>query len=312
MLTIAFLSAMMCVAGYLFLPPQHPVADFGLVFSSPALWDIPRPWGEVINVAVIGLCAPACWLINKSFSLLKSSLPFWALFYLPLTCANPLVSGSLTGNALTLPTVLIMLPVLFVSYRKPNATRSVFFTATCISVGSMFQQAFLPLFVALVLSCLVIQVLRFKELMAMILGLVAPYWVLLGFGVIGLDSFHAPHLSNIFTDSVAPHIYPVVVGYGFLLFLALLLALNNGMKLYAGNAQIRSYNNVINVFGLTAVVAMLFDIDNITAYTGVFNLWVGLQFGNLFTLWHLHKAIWIFWLIQISIVVFAVFTLITP
>ena len=104
----------------------------------------------------------------------------------------------------------------------------------------------------------------------------------------------------------------MLVGYGMLLTISLLLALNNGMKLYAGNAQIRSYNNVINIFGLTAVLGMLFDIDNITAYTGVFNLWVALQFGNLFTLWHLHKAIWLFWIIQISIVVFAVTVLIAP
>ena len=312
MMTIAFLSAMMCVAGYLFLPPQNPAADFGLVFPSPELWKFPRLWSEVINVAVIALCAPACWIINKSFSLLKSSLPFWALFYLPLTCANPLVSGSLTGTALTLPTVLIMLPVLFSSYRSPNATRSVFFTATCISVGSMFQQAFLPLFLALIGSCIAMQILRFRELIAMFLGLIAPYWVMIGFGIISLDSFHLPHLSTIFTTQVSPHIYPMLVGAGLIFLIAFLLALNNGMKLYAGNAQIRSYNNVINIFGLTAVVAMLFDIDNITAYIGVFNLWVALQFGNLFTLWHLHKAIWMFWLIQISIVVFAVSVLITP
>lgn len=310
MLTIAFLSAMMCVAGYVFIPIPDDLPDFGLVFPSPGHWAIEESWGEVINVAVIGLCAPACYLINKAFSLLKSSLPFWALFYLPLTCANPFVSGHLTGNALTLPTTLIMLAVLFSSYRSVNGTHTTFFAATCISVGSMFQHAFIPFILALVLSCLAMQILRFKELMALGLGLLAPYWVLMGFGVIGIDSFHLPHLSNIFTNPVHPAVFPVLVGDGMLLVIALLLALNNGMKLYAGNAQIRSYNNVVNIFGLTAVVAMLFDVDNIAAYTGVFNLWVALQFGNLFTLWHLHKAIWIFWLIQISIIVFAVSTLI--
>ena len=312
MLTIAFLSAMMCVAGYLFLPPQTSTPDFGLVFPSPEHWGLPATWGELVNVAVIGLCAPVCYLINKGYSLLKSSLPFWALFYLPLTCANPLVSGHLTGNALLLPTALVMMPVLFSSYRSINATRSTFFAATCISVGSMFQQAFIPFILALVVSCLAMQILRFKELMAMVLGLIAPYWVLLGFGVISLRSFHLPHLSTIFTAEISTVIFPVLVGYGMLLTISLLLALNNGMKLYAGNAQIRSYNNVINIFGLTAVLGMLFDIDNITAYTGVFNLWVALQFGNLFTLWHLHKAIWLFWIIQISIVVFAVTVLIAP
>lgn len=312
MLTIAFLSAMMCVAGYVFMPMPQNSPDFGLVFPSPELWDLPDSWGEIINVAVIGICAPVCYVINKSFSLLKSSLPFWALFYLPLTCANPLVSGHLTGNALLLPATLIMLSVIFSFYRSVNGTHCAFFTATCVSVGSMFQQAFIPFILALLLSCIAMKILRFRELIALGLGLAAPYWVLMGFGVITLDSFHIPHFSNIFTDKVTPVMFPILVGYGILLAITLLLCLNNGMKLYAGNAQIRSYNNVVNIFGLTAVLAMMFDLDNITAYTGVFNLWVALQFGNLFTLWHLHKAIWMFWLIQISIVVFAVSVLIAP
>lgn len=311
MLTIALVSAMMCVAGYFLIPISTDAPDFGIAFPSPSHWDISPGWGELINVAVIALCAPAAYLINKAFSLLKSSLPFWALFYLPLTCANPYVSGHLTATALTLPITLIMIAVLFASYRSVNATQSIFFTATCISVGSMFQQAFIPFIIALALSGIAMKALRLKELLALGLGILAPYWVLMGFGVIRPDMFHAPHISDIFTTEVSPAGFTMITGYGIMLLTALLLCLNNGMKLYAGNAQIRSYNNVVNIFGLTAVVAILFDIDNINAYIGVFNLWVALQFGNLFTLWHLHKAIWIFWLIQLNILLFSVTLLIS-
>ncbi|MDE6011101.1 MAG: hypothetical protein K2F87_06640 [Muribaculaceae bacterium] len=312
MLTIVIMCAMMCAAGYFFLPPNPSPADFGIVFPSPDRWQIPPLWAEAINVAVIALCAPLAYLINKTFSLLKSPQPVWALFYLPLTCCNLQVSGQLTATAITLPVTLILFTVLFSSYRAVNATQPIFFCATCISVGSMFQQAFIPFIIALFISGIVMNIMRIKELLALGLGLLAPYWVLIGFGVIGLGQFHAPHFSTVFTSVIGPRLTPVLTGGTMLLTVALLLALNNGMKLYAGNAQIRSYNNVVNVFGLTAVVAMLFDIDNINAYVGVFNLWVALQFGNLFTLWHLHKAIWIFWLIQLCILVYTVILLITP
>lgn len=312
MLTIVLMSAMMCVAGYLFLPANPKPADFGIVFPSPDRWEIPPAWGELINVAVIGLCAPVAYLINKTFSLLKSSLPFWALFYLPLTCCNLQVSGQLTATALTLPVTLLLFAVLFNSYRMTNATQSTFFCATCISVGSMFQQAFIPFILALFLSGLVMKAMRIKEALALGFGLIAPYWVLIGFGIIRLDYFHLPHFSTIFTSEVSPRMFPILMGGALLLLISLLLSLYNGMKLYAGNAQIRSYNNVVNIFGITSVVAMLFDLDNMNAYIGVFNLWVALQFGNLFTLWHLHKAIWMFWLIQLSILVYTVVLLITP
>ena len=50
----------------------------------------------------------------------------------------------------------------------------------------------------------------------------------------------------------------------------------------------------------------MFDIDNICAYLGVLNLWIGLQFANFFTLWNLHKPVWIFWSIQLLLLAFSI------
>ena len=142
-------------------------------------------------------------------------------------------------------------------------------------------------------------------------GLIAVYWVLLGFGIVGIYDFHRPHLSTIFTTGVSREMFAVAVWSGVALLTALILSLYNGIKLYAGNSQIRGYNNVVNIFGLTAAVAAMCDIDNMTAYLGVFNIWVALQFANLFTLHTLHRPHWIFWLIQAVILSFAVSLLFT-
>lgn len=306
MLTVALMSAIMCVAAFLILKPDPAAAtDFGLVLPSPNLWSITPLWGEIINVAVIGLSAPAVFLINKNFSLLKSSLPFWALFYLPLICCNITVSGHLTANILLLPAILAILVALFSSYRSRNATRSIFFISTCISVGSTVQQAFIPFLFAVIAGALIMKALRPKELMAMVFGLVAPYWVLAGFGIIGPDDFHIPGVCSIFTCGIDPEMVPTITGTGVLFAIGLLLSLYNGIKLYAGNSRIRACNNVVNVFGITATVAMMFDTMNMPAYLGIFALWVGLQFANLFTLWNLPRPIWVFWIIQGCIMAYA-------
>lgn len=311
MLTVALLCAMMCMAGYFFMPPQDCPTRFGLFFPSPNLWGIPAMWGEVINVAVIGLCAPAVFLINKHFSLLKSSLPFWALFYLPLVCSVIPVSGHLSANILLLPAVLAIFVALFNSYRKPNATKHVFFIATCIGIGAIWEYAFIPFIVASIVSGFIMKSMRFREILAMLMGLAAPYWVLVGFGIINVADFNLPEPQNIFTSPLAPGVFPVLAGTGVAAACALLLSMYNGMLLYAGNTQIRCYNNVVNVFGLTSALSIMFDVGNIHAYIGVLSLWVALQIANLFTLRSLHKPIWIFWLIQIIIFSYSLILMIT-
>lgn len=307
MLIIALMCAAMCMAGYMTLPDAQVYAgDFGLVFPSPDQWDIPGSWGEIINVAILGLCAPTVFLINKHFSLLRSSLPFWALFFLPLTCSMLPVSGKLTSAVILLPVTLMMFVAIFNSYRIRNATKNSFFIATCISAGAMIQYAFLPYIVAIALSMLTMKALRIKELLAMVFGIISPWWMLMGLGVIGYRDFTLPSPQNIFTSTVDPSVFPLLLGTGIAAVVALLLSLYNGIRLYAGNTKIRSYNNVVNVFGFISLIAIMFDIDNICAYLGVLNLWIGLQFANFFTLWNLHKPVWIFWSIQLLLLAFSI------
>lgn len=155
------------------------------------------------------------------------------------------------------------------------------------------------------------KICHFREITAFMLGLIAPYWVLLGLGIVTIDSFHLPQLSDIFTSPVPEGCMPVVIGTAVAFAISLLLSLYNGIKLYAGNSRIRALNNVVNLFGITAVVAMTVDMANMASYVGVVNLWFALQFANLFTLWNLHKPIWIFWLIQLCIFSYSVILILT-
>lgn len=312
MMAVALMSAAMCAAGFLALPEAPvPGNGYGLLFPVPEAWPVAPLWGELANVAVIGLSAPAVFLINKHFSLLKSSLPFWALFYLPLICSTISASGHLTANIILLPATLMMLVALFGSYKSRNATRATFFIATCLSVGSMADTAFIPFIIPAIAGAALMKAIGLKEIMALILGFVAPYWVLFGLGIVSPADFHAPHITDIFTSPLPHGLLPVMIGTGVAFIIGLLLSLYNGFKLYAGNSRIRALNNVVNLFGLTAFLAMMFDIGNLPAYSGVVSLWLGLQYANLFTLWNLHKPIWIFWLIQICIFTYAVILILT-
>lgn len=305
MLGIIILCILLAFFGIRTPLPSYPASDFGIALSSPNLWPVPSPWSEAANAALLMICGLCVFFLNKRYSLIRTGQPLGASFFLPLTFSNLIIGGHLTSAPVVLIITLIILAGLFGAYRARNATRQIFLTATCLSAGSLFEYAFIPLAAATFLSAFVMEAMRPKEFLAFGLGLIAPYWVAIGTGLINPLNLHMPRPHIIFSGEVSPILGLTLISVGIFAVTALILSLYNGMILYAGNTRVRRSILVINIFGAISLAAMLLDVENIPAYIGVFNVWVSIQFANLFTLREIRRAGLLFWLIQIAIAAFA-------
>ena len=116
--------------------------------------------------------------------------------------SNPRTTGYLSSSTLLCAINLLSLSVLFKAYNSRNATQEMFLIGTFISVGSMFQYAFLPMIVPYVASAIMMKAFRIKEALATGMGLIAPYWVGVGMGLIPLEAFSLPELTNLFSDYI--------------------------------------------------------------------------------------------------------------
>lgn len=300
MYVVVLLALIYSVTAFMTVPIPS-AQSYGLLFPSPSEWPLIPIAGEALNLVIIAVSTFLVYLTNKGYSLVRTSQPLWASFYLALACGNVLISGHLTAAPVVTGILQISIAPMLGSYRSRNATHEYFFIATCLAVGAMFQQAFILFLLAIIGSGFIMKSLGFKELCAIGLGLVAPYWVIFGLGLVSPLEIHWPVAETIFTGHLDQAHFVMTVGAGAGLLAGLVLALNNGIKLYAGNAGVRSYNNVINVFGLIAVAGIILDVNNATAYTGVFALWLSNQLAHLFTLWKFGKPRLIYWLIQATI-----------
>ncbi|MDE5552103.1 MAG: hypothetical protein K2I91_02775 [Muribaculaceae bacterium] len=296
------------VAGILgFEPLNRP--DKGICLPSPDLWQLPplASWG--INLGLILLSVIGLSLINKQFSLIRGTDHVLTSLFVLLCCSNLVISSRLTSAMILLPVTLIAIAYLFNSYKSENATHMLFSIATFLSIGTMLQYAVIALIVAVFLSAIVMKCLRFREICAFILGLVAPYWIALGTGLITFDDFHIPNLSLIYISNTDMTFTLVtVIGCAVLFAIAALLALSNFVILFAGNTRVRCENSVINIFGLIAALCMVADYTNMFAYIGVFNLWVAVQLANLFALHQLHRSRLIFIIILIILLTMTILT----
>ncbi len=298
---IIILCVLLALLGALRAFPTPQPLDFGIAIDSPNLWNFTPLWGEILNVAGLGLCAIVLFFINKNFSLIKTGQPLGASFFLPLCFSNLIVGGHWSATPVVTLIVLLIYACLFNSYKTRNATRSMFFVATCLSVGSMFEYSFIPIGLAAFAASFLMEAMRPKEFLAMGLGLIAPYWVAIGFGLVNPLELRLPHPVTIFAGNLTPEIFLTLTVAGIMALCAVILSLYNGLILYAGNTRVRRSLLVMNTFGVISAICMLLDVYNAHAYLGVCNIWVAMQLANLFALRDLRRGGLLFWLLQLVI-----------
>ena len=151
-----------------------------------------------------------------------------------------------------------------------------------------------------------LNIFRIKEITAFLMGLFAPYWVAVGMGWIPIENFTIPQLSS-FIQGFAPpaNLIKGVIVIGITALWTLILALNNAVRLYAGNTRRRLLNNSVILLGIFSLVAMIVDFNNLTAYLPSFYVAASLQLANAYALWQIPRGrMWLSILAVLYIVAF--------
>lgn len=282
-LAIVLLAAIMTMGGAI-AAPSLPTESFGLCLPSPNLWFRPGIWNWGGSLLLIVVLCVVMFLINKRYTLLHSSQPFLSFLTLLLTTSFIPAIGGFNSMIPVTGIILIIIFSLFESYKLDNPTRNIFFAASCLSIGSMFEAGCILFLLPLIFSLFTMQIGRLRVFTSLILGIAAPYWIVSGTGLISPVDFNFRMPDALFFMSFRPELLPFYIYMAILMVCGTLLMLYNGLKLYAGNSRIRHYNNVINIFGLTGCAGLMIDCTDFYAYCGILAIWIAMQFGNLFTL----------------------------
>ncbi len=283
----------MCALSFLFMPDNKLQGELGICLPSPNKWDIIPLWSALIDMAVILCMGMGLYFLNKHFNFVKTTDNVIMAAFLVMVASNPWISRGVNSSVAICAVNMGACALIFDTYKKTNATQELFIVATLLSVGSMVQYAFLPFTAAYLAAAALMKVFRFKEVMAFILGLIAPYWVGIGLGLIPLSSFRLPEFSNLFYDFAPPaDIFILLLNLGITILWAFVAGMNVSLKLYAGNSRVLAMNNVINLLGIVAVIGIVADFNNMFAYCATLYLCAAVVMANVFALWHFRKA-WI-------------------
>lgn len=305
--TLAALMAAAMSACAFFIGTQHPFSgSAGLCFPSVNIWGIPPLPSWLINLALSFGCAFGLTLLNKRYNFVPGSDTLLPAAFLIFTSSIPWMSDILTSSVILAAANLICLGILLSCFRSPNATRQIFIIATILSFGSMIQYAFIFMIPVYIISAVLLKCMRFREAMAMLMGLLAPYWMCIGLGIVSPDSLSPPNFTFLFDNITSKGgLFLSFVSIASVLLISLMLASQNLVQLYAGNSQRRLNTMCINILGFVCVICMLVDYNNITAYIFSAYITAAVSLSDFFALRHIPRPrLWLLGLLLYLTVLF--------
>lgn len=248
------------------------------------------PLSAVINVLCLLATGGILLAVNKVFTFARSMTHLFASAFFLLQLANP--SGLVAFNAgtlMALVTALSMLP-LFASYQDKHSQHAIFLIFALVAAGSMFHYGFLVLLPAFVMGFFYMGVFNLKGVLAMLFGLVTPFWIVLGLGIASPADFTMPRLWGVWQLAGQGPLDTMAVVAAVIAAVGLVLAGMNIYSIMKYRRQTRVYNAFIIIVLLLSVCALAVDVGDISTFLPLLNLTVAVQV-SLIT--HRHRYVFL-------------------
>lgn len=278
----------LCILSLIFHPVEiYSSIQYGVCLPSPDSWEADPFLSWLINTLIIGLIALLLFLINKSYNFVRTTEPALPAIFLIMAASGPWFTEGLNTAVLLCLANVVAMGIIFDSYDSRNATQEMFIIGLVAGIGTMVQYAFIPMAFVYFIWALFMKVLRVREVLALLIGILCPYWIGLGIGLLHFSDFHFPSLTPLFTLSEDPsEFYILLAGIALAAALGFILTFINSIKLYAGNSKVNAMNLCVSVLGAASVFCILLDFDNMHAYVITLYMACGVGLANICALWN--------------------------
>lgn len=254
----------------------------GMFFPSCNLWLSPGAVSMLLNVACI--VAAGYWLkhLNRLYGFIRANATVSLSAFLMLQIATPAITGNFHDGTLMLVVVSAAAYMLFDTYQRRFSSRSIFMVFALLGFYAMFQFTALYLTAVFFIGFMQMRVMGLKGFIAMLLGLLTPYWICYGFGIILPDDFNVPGVKAAW--NIEDVSWVLVATCAVSVLATLLLMMSNMMRIISYNAKRRACNGFFTVLTITTIIMMILDSANVTSYMPTFNLCFAVQVGHAFTI----------------------------
>lgn len=257
--------------------------DSGLIFYDITQW-IP---GSLLNfimalsaniVIVVSLS-----LLNKQFNFLRNPTWLYATFFAIMQASVPAVSCNLSCALVLAMAVMIAALLLFGQFNDKTASEHVFLVFLIFSVSGTCQYAFLLYLPVMAVWCVQLRIASLRTYLAAFMGIVTPWWILLGLGIVSPEEVRLPVLDRIIWPWEAPSNIPLMTEAAISSLVLILTMSLNFFKSIAYNARSRAMNGALSAMALATVLFMFIDFEDFYVFIPILNACAALQSAHYFS-----------------------------
>lgn len=240
----------------------------GLVFS--LVYPVSSPFlPTLVNYSLYVGIALIMVLINREFKLVRSaSWYFVTLFFIVILSFAQVTAAWNMGAPLAFLLCLGAF-LLFSIYSSPSSTTTVFLIFFLISLSSLWITSAIFFFPVFIVGLWQMKIISPKALIAMILGIVTPFWIIWGFE--WAEPFRLNFTIPFFGFRQFITATPVsrLVSMLVMLLACIVFLIAVAVKALSYNAGRRSFNGFISLLTLTLICLLIIDVNNANLYIPV-------------------------------------------
>ena len=237
----------------------------------------------IINVVLMLGLMTLMVLLNRRHNILRAVTYLDVGLVALMQAAVPVALDGLNGGLLVAPVILLCMHRMFEAYADGHDMRGVFLSFLLLSAGASVEYAFVLFIPALWLMLAQMRIFTVRAVLASVMGIVTPWILLFGFGIVSPDDMVLPHIRSIFSVSQwleRPVLITAAAGFTAMLLIGSVML--NVLKTIAYNARARAFNGALNLISAFAILAMVVDFGNLGAYLPLLNVCAAYQLTHYF------------------------------
>lgn len=287
-LAAACVAAALCMA-FFFLHRGFPwpVEGYGLVDNWSGVWCAHPYIGLGIELGIVGLIMLLMAYLNKAYNLLRTMSMLHCTLFILMEAATPPLLLTLNPGAVLCLVVLLCIAILFFDHMHAQPdTRRIFLVFFLLSICASAQYAFVVYIPVFLLACIQLKLFSLRALSAILLGIISPWIILMGFGIVVPDDLQMPMFALEMPQWAHPRTMLFVATVVVTVVLSVLALLQNLIKIISYNAQSRAMQSVMTTITVVTIAAVVVDFRNIYAYLTLLNCIAAFQLTHMFVAIH--------------------------
>lgn len=221
--------------------------------------------------------------INSRYNILRSLTALVGGMFLVMQMAIPSVMGQFYGGTLLVLLALYCSSLLFSNFDNRESQRSVFLIFLILSAATFTQVAFALYVLVFLVGCAQMRLICPRTMLAGVLGLITPPWILIGFGIVSPDELQLPETVYAWTLTLDSETIRSLIVVGFTIITGAAFAVVNILKILSYNSRVRAFNGFLTMLFIFTSIFILLNFNNYAFYLPLLNCVVAYQIAHFFT-----------------------------